>query len=109
MAVTGLILSATLGSGSDADAVTSIPVLVGLAFLIVPAVFLAVHLARGRTVRCTLQTAVQSLRLRPLTREPKAQRVIAEIAEICREHQRSMASPPLNVPAAPLPSIEKAS
>lgn len=109
MVLSGLFLSAVLGAASGPAAATSIPVLVGLAFLIVPAVLLAVHLARGRTVRCTLQTAVQNLRLRPLTREPNAHRVIAEIAEICRQHQRSIAPPPLNEPSAPLPSIEKSS
>lgn len=48
---------------------------------------LIIHLVKGRTVRCSLQTAVQVLRLRPLTREAKAQRVLDELAQLCRHHQ----------------------
>ena len=78
----------------------------GVPLVIVPGVVLIIHLVKGRTVRCTLQTAVQNLRLRALTREGTAQPVLDELARICREHQGAMpeasSAPPLPQNAAPM-------
>ncbi|MFZ4765345.1 MAG: hypothetical protein ACOYMN_10365 [Roseimicrobium sp.] len=68
------------------------------------AVFLGLliwHVTKGRTLRCSLQTAVQSLRLRPLRREPSSRMVLQEIAELCRMHQSDL--PPLTDGLAPPP------
>ena len=101
----GIILFAMAASGAGTTEMSVVMLLFGMPLLLIPFVLLIVHLARGRTVRCTLQTAVQNLRLRPLTREAKAQRVMAQIAELCRGHQGETVAPqPENVPlAAPQP------
>ena len=48
------------------------------------------HLIKGRTCVCSLQTAVLSLRLKPLKREAKARLALAELNAICRQHQGEM-------------------
>lgn len=53
-------------------------------------ILLAVHLARGRTCACTLQTAVQVLRLKPLNRVQTALPVIQRLEALCTQHQRGM-------------------
>ncbi len=100
MAIAALILMVIIGSGASVSEVLAASMIFGLPLVLIPFVLLVVHLARGRTVRCTLQTAVQSLRLRPLTREAWARSVIAQIAEICRSHQNVAESPPPPVVSA---------
>ena len=57
------------------------------------AVLFVVHLVRGPTCACTLQTAVQVLRLRPLNRKRIATPVMEQLEMLCRQHQGAM--PPL--------------
>src|SRR3954464_736909 len=87
LVIVALIIPAMVLSGANPAVITGVTVALGIPFLLIPFILLVVHLARGRTVRCTLQTAVQNLRLRPLTREAKAERIMAEITGICREFQ----------------------
>lgn len=54
------------------------------------AILLAVHLARGKTCACTLQTAVQVLRLGQLSRLRTAQPVMQRLEALCMEHQSGM-------------------
>ncbi|HSJ02239.1 MAG TPA: hypothetical protein VK956_07275, partial [Verrucomicrobium sp.] len=62
-----------------------------LVTVIVPALMfltlLVVNVARGGTCRCSLQTAVQVLKLKPLVRTRTASRVVREITALCRQHQ----------------------
>jgi hypothetical protein len=53
-------------------------------------IFFTVHLARGRTCSCTLQTAVQVLRLKPLDRVQTAMPVIERLEALCLQHQRGL-------------------
>jgi hypothetical protein len=57
----------------------------------IPAVLLlvrfAIHLAKGPTCACALQTNVQLLRLRPLHRLRVAEPVMQRLASLCRQHQ----------------------
>lgn len=100
-----IILGAMVTFGAKAEDMAVVAAIFGLPLALIPFILLVVHLARGRTVRCTLQTAVQNLRLRPLTREAKAQRVMAEIADLCRQHQVAIttAGASQNPAAAPQP------
>jgi hypothetical protein len=102
-----LLIMALAGAGNSA--MTGVTLVLGVPLVLVPFVLLVVHLARGRTVRCTLQTAVQNLRLRPLTRETKAQEVMAQITGICREYQDgTLPEPPQYNPAAEPPPWQAA-
>ncbi len=53
-------------------------------------ILLTVHLARGQTCACTVQTAVQVLRLKALNRLHTAQPVIQRLEVLCMEHQRDL-------------------
>ena len=66
---------------------------------------LAVHLARGRTCVCSLQTAVLSLRLKPLKRKAKSNAVIEELAALCRHHQGELPAELPSSPAPPMPAF----
>ena len=77
LALMAAILLIMILAGAGSTEMTAVTMIFGVPLLLVPFILLVVHLARGRTVRCTLQTAVQNLRLRPLTREAKAQEVMA--------------------------------
>jgi hypothetical protein len=48
---------------------------------------LVIHLARGPTCVCKVQTAVQVFRLKPVDRLRKAVRLVAQIRELCLAHQ----------------------
>lgn len=48
---------------------------------------LVIHLARGPTCVCKLQTAVQLFRLKPVDRVRKAVRLVAQIRQLCVTHQ----------------------
>jgi hypothetical protein len=104
LALMALILLIMVMSGANTSTITGVTIVAGVPLILIPFVLLVVHLARGRTVRCTLQTAVQNLRLRPLTREAKAERVMAEITSICREYQGGSVTPPENNPATAAPA-----
>lgn len=64
--------------------------------LLIPGVMLTVLLLinvfRGRTCRCSLQTAVQVLRLKPLVRVEKAEQVMRLLDDLCRRHQGNVAT-----------------
>ncbi len=66
-----------------------------------------VHLMRGPTCACTLQTAVQVLRLRPLNRRRIAAPVMEQLEAICRQHQGAMPAPEAlgSMAQAPLPPM----
>jgi len=64
-------------------------------------ILLLLHLGRGPTCRCTLQTEVLSLRLRPLTRLRKAVKVLADIEQLCLEHQKDIS---MSMAAGEMPS-----
>jgi hypothetical protein len=53
-------------------------------------VLLVVHLARGQTCACTIQTAVQVLKLKPLNRLHTAQPVFQRLEALCLEHQKGL-------------------
>lgn len=75
--------------------------------LLVPALLLltllVVHLTLGRTCRCALQTAVLTLRLRPLVRVKKAQPLLDVLEDLCRRHQGEM--PVERSVTPPLPTV----
>ncbi|MFZ4596709.1 MAG: hypothetical protein ACOYOF_20820 [Verrucomicrobiaceae bacterium] len=54
-------------------------------------IFLIVHLARGPTCLCKIQTAVQVLRLTPLKRVRAAMPVVARLTQLCLQHQGGQA------------------
>ncbi len=54
---------------------------------VISLISLIVHLARGPTCICKLQTAVQFLKLKPLNRVKKAAKFAAEISPLCQGHQ----------------------
>jgi hypothetical protein len=63
-------------------------------------VALIVHLAKGPTCACALQTNVQLLRLRALNRLRTAQPVMQTLAGLCREHQGVLSSAEVAAAAA---------
>lgn len=62
------------------------------------------HLSLGKSCRCALQTAVQIMPLKPLTRFKKAEAVLAKLGQICREHQGEMPAAS-TLPDEPMPSV----
>jgi hypothetical protein len=82
-----------------------LPISLGLPAALLTLIFF-VHLLRGPTCACSLQTAVQVLRLRPLNRMRTAVPVMEQIEELCRQHQGAMPAPDvLAGDAAPLPPM----
>lgn len=75
--------------------------------LLIPGVMLTVllliNLFRGSTCRCSLQTAVQVLRLKPLVRVHKAEQVMALLDDLCRRQQAGLAHAPA---ASTRPGVE---
>ena len=61
--------------------------IVALPIALVVLLLLLWHIIRGRTCRCALQTAVLSLRLRPLRRIKHALPALEKIESLCRLHQ----------------------
>ena len=109
LALMAIILLGMTLAGAGGTEFTVVTILLGMPLLLVPFILLVVHLSRGRTVRCTLQTSVQNLRLRPLTREVKAQQVMAAINDICREYQGgTLPEPPQHAPTAVPPPWQAA-
>ena len=80
-------------------------------------IILIIHLVKGPTCLCKLQTAVQVLRLKPLGRMRRATACVSQLRELCELHQGGAAVftprpilPPLAAPApapftAPLPPL----
>jgi hypothetical protein len=72
--------------------------------LAVPAVLLTVllvvNIARGSSCRCSIQTAVQILRLRPLVRVRSAEPVMKLLEDLCRRQQANLVPPPMRAPVA---------
>lgn len=69
------------------------PLAITLGVIILPIVcMLVLHMSLGKTCVCTLQTAVQNMRLKPLTRIDKAKRVMGEIEALCLLHQGALPS-----------------
>lgn len=67
------------------------PLAITLGVILLPFLaILIVHMVMGKTCICTLQTAVQNLRLKPLTRINKARQVMNEIESLCLLHQGPM-------------------
>lgn len=67
------------------------PIAITLGVIFLPFLgMLTWHMALGKTCVCTLQTAVQNLRLKPLTRINKARQVMSEIQSLCLLHQGPM-------------------
>lgn len=58
-------------------------------------ILLVVHLVRGPTCACTLQTAVQVLRLRPLNRRNTAGPVLLQLEALCQQYQSDLPPPDL--------------
>lgn len=91
--ILGLIGGAALAVAAGLN-----PLAITLGVIILPLIcMLILHLSMGRTCVCTLQTAVQNMRLKPLTRIDKAKRVISEIEALCLLHQGSL---PADLPDA---------
>ncbi len=80
----GLGVVMNLGSSPTASVVFAS---VGVPLLIL----LIVHLAKGPTCVCKLQTAVQVLRLKPLGRLRRAESCVAQLSELCTRHQGGVA------------------
>lgn len=67
------------------------PIAITLGVIFLPFLgMLAWHMALGKTCVCTLQTAVQNMRLKPLTRINKARQVMSDIETLCLLHQGPM-------------------
>ncbi len=66
-----------------------VAVMGGLALLIT-LVALIVNLVKGPTCVCKVQTAVQSLRLKPVVRVKEARKLAGKIAVLCQQHQESV-------------------
>ena len=79
----GLAYAINTGGFGTAAKVLTVPV----ALL---TILLSNHLLRGKNCICALQTAVLSLRLKPLKRARKAQAVLQQIEDLCRQHQGAM-------------------
>jgi hypothetical protein len=77
-----------------------------LVALVLPAilflVLFGVNLVRGTACQTSLQTAVQILRLRPLSRTKPSREVLRILEERCREHQVGLAAQPSETAAIPL-------
>lgn len=77
------------------------------AFAMLTLVALIVHLSRGPTCVCKLQTAVQFLHLKPADRLHKAARFVANMEPLCRAHQDGQVMTPAPLVATavqPLPT-----
>lgn len=82
-----------------------LPISLGLPAGLLTILFV-LHLLRGPTCACTLQTAVQVLRLRPLARLRTAVPAMEQLETLCRQHQGDMPEPTLaGTVAAPLPPM----
>ncbi len=68
----------------------------------VAAIPLSIHLIKGKTCVCSLQTAVLSLRLKPLKREKRARAVLADLNALCRHHQGEMPAESDMTPSVPM-------
>ncbi len=79
----GLLILAVFGNLPDSPVAARI--FGGCAALV--ALLLLIHLVKGPTSRCNLQTAVQVLRLRPLKRMRVTMRVVQRLSELARLHQ----------------------
>jgi len=105
LAVLAVLLA--LGLYASLDEAHGLQLFAGVPFVLV-LTLLILHLAKGPTSRCTLQTAVMTLRLRPLTRWRKALKVLTEIEQLCRQYQGQMPegdSIPQEMAPAPQPSF----
>ncbi|CAN5828946.1 hypothetical protein BH11VER1_BH11VER1_04260 [soil metagenome] len=92
------------GGAALAFSAEKIPLAITLSVILLPFLaILIVHMVMGKTCVCTLQTAVQNLRLRPLTRINKARQVMSEIESLCLLHQAAM---PTEFTDAPTPQKE---
>lgn len=106
VAVAALILFAMWASDANRAFLVGFGTVMSIPFILVPLTLLIIHLVKGRTVRCSLQTAVQNLRLRPLTREAKSQRVLDTLTQLCRQHQGDAPLPDAAVlPMQPAPMV----
>ncbi|MEY4485322.1 MAG: hypothetical protein RL693_2774, partial [Verrucomicrobiota bacterium] len=86
--ILGLAVGAALAVSAERN-----PIAITLGVILLPFLcILILHLALGRTCVCTLQTAVQNMRLKPLTRINKAKPVLGEIEALCLLHQEPMPS-----------------
>lgn len=65
------------------------PFLLVLTVIVAP--LLVLHLIKGQTVVCKVQTAVQVLNLKPLRRLKKARAFVEKLEVLCREHQAGLA------------------
>jgi hypothetical protein len=84
--ILGLAAAASLSFVSD-----RIPLAITFGLILLPFLcILVLHLVMGRTCVCTIQTAVQNMRLKPLTRVNKAKQVMREIESLCLLHQGPM-------------------
>lgn len=83
-----------------------LPISLGLPAVLLLVLFV-LHLMRGPTCTCTLQTAVQVLKLRPLGRMRTAIPAMERLEVLCREHQGAMPEPQAlaGSVAAPLPPM----
>lgn len=70
-------------------------------------VLFVVHLVLGPTCACTLQTAVQVLRLKPLNRRRTAAPVMEHLETLCLQQQGAMPSPEIlsGIAQTPLPHM----
>ncbi len=79
------------GGAAIAVSAENIPIAITLGAIMLPFIaMLILHMVMGRTCICTLQTAVQSMRLIPLTRLKKSLPVLHEIEALCLLHQGGM-------------------
>lgn len=84
--ILGLTVASALSFASDNN-----PLAITFGLILLPFFcILVLHLALGRTCICTIQTAVQNMRLKPLTRINKAKQVMGEIESLCLLHQGTM-------------------
>lgn len=84
--VLGLAAGAVLAFSAEQN-----PLAITLSVILLPFLcMLLLHMAMGKTCVCTLQTAVQNLRLKPLTRLKTARKVMGEIEALCLLHQGAL-------------------
>lgn len=95
MGVAGLGMGAWLAYGEMSGLALTLAI-AALGLLLV----LVVHLQKGPSCRCMVQTSVQVLKLKALKRERQALRVMDALEKICLERQGEM--PSSEVPAVPL-------
>ena len=104
-----ILLLALLGWGLWAMRDTTPGLVIFGALTVVVFIMTIVHLVRGPTCVCKIQTAVQVLNLRSLNRLSSTLRCVARLTQLCLQHQGGQAISPELLAASDVASLPGAS